>query len=132
LYNFENIGLLPPEALSMFRYNQAHGAQLVTATATGITYQFYAVDGSLVDEHRVAKECAGGALAPPLTAAAASTPTGAITASVSANLPLVGLPEPAPSGDGDLGADEGQVGSDGVGQTEPGLDNQLFLPVITK
>jgi tartrate-resistant acid phosphatase type 5 len=51
LYDFENIGDLPPEATSLVRYNQDYGAMLVTATTGGITYQFYNASGSLIDEY---------------------------------------------------------------------------------
>lgn len=57
LYSFDNIGYLPPEATSLVRYNQAHGAMLVTATATAITYQFFNVDAILIDELTVTKKC---------------------------------------------------------------------------
>jgi hypothetical protein len=58
LYDFDNIGNLPPEAESIFRYNQDYGAMLVTASFTGITYQFYNAEGVLIDEYTVTKNCA--------------------------------------------------------------------------
>ena len=57
LYGFDNIGKLPPEAESVVRYNQDHGAMLVTASFTGITYQFYNSDNVLIDEYTVSKNC---------------------------------------------------------------------------
>ena len=57
LYDFSNEGNLPPEATSMVRYNLDHGAMLVAATSTDITYQFFNTDGILIDEHLVAKNC---------------------------------------------------------------------------
>lgn len=50
LYQFEDTSNLPPEATSMVRYNQDHGAMLVTATTAQITYQFYNAEGVLIDE----------------------------------------------------------------------------------
>ena len=58
LYDFENIGNLPPEAESMVRYNQDYGAMLVTVDFTGVTYQFYNADDTLIDEYTVTKNCA--------------------------------------------------------------------------
>jgi hypothetical protein len=58
LYDFDNIGNLPPEAESIVRYNQDHGAMLVTASFTGITYQFFNTDNVLIDEYSVPKNCA--------------------------------------------------------------------------
>lgn len=55
LYNFTGTGDLPPEANSIVRYNEDHGALLVTATAVEITYQFYAANGMLIDDYSVAK-----------------------------------------------------------------------------
>ncbi len=59
LYDFENIGNLPPEAVSLVRFNRDHGAMLVTVTPTKVTYQFYTADGILIDDYPVAKNCAG-------------------------------------------------------------------------
>jgi len=56
LYEFTNIGELPPEATSIFRYNKDHGAMLVTATTAEITYEFYNAEGVLKDHHSVASE----------------------------------------------------------------------------
>jgi hypothetical protein len=58
LYDFENLDNLPPEAESIVRYNQDHGAMLVTASFTGITYQFFNTDNVLIDEYSVPKNCA--------------------------------------------------------------------------
>lgn len=57
LYDFDNQDNLPPEATSVVRYNEAHGAMLVTATSTEISYQFYNTSGTLIDNHTVAKDC---------------------------------------------------------------------------
>jgi tartrate-resistant acid phosphatase type 5 len=59
LYAFENIGTLPSGIISVVRYSQDHGAMLVTATHTGITYQFFNTDGAIIDELQVAKNCPG-------------------------------------------------------------------------
>ena len=64
LYSFENLGNLPPEATSVVRYNEDHGAMLVTTTPTQITYQFYNAEGVLIDDYSVAKDCAGSAPTP--------------------------------------------------------------------
>lgn len=58
LYDFDNLGNLPPEAESMVRYNADYGAMLVTAGVTGVTYQFYNADNELIDEYIVPKNCA--------------------------------------------------------------------------
>jgi tartrate-resistant acid phosphatase type 5 len=47
----------PPTDGSQVRYNSKHGAMLVTATATTITYQFVAVDGQVVDTFSQSKAC---------------------------------------------------------------------------
>ena len=57
LYPFTNLGNLPSEATSIVRYNEDHGAMLVTATSSGITYQFYTADGVLIDDYTVVKDC---------------------------------------------------------------------------
>lgn len=57
LYNFDNVGNLPPEASSIVRYNQDYGAMLVTATSIDITYQFYSADGVLIDDYTMRKDC---------------------------------------------------------------------------
>jgi hypothetical protein len=59
LYDFDNLGKLPPEASSVVRYNQDHGALLITATSADITYQFYNAEGILIDDYSVSKDCAG-------------------------------------------------------------------------
>lgn len=71
LYDFEEVDDLPPEATSVVRFNQDHGAMLVTASPTGITYQFYTVDGVLIDDYTETSDCA----AVPATA----TPTITVT-----------------------------------------------------
>ncbi len=57
LYDFSNLGSLPPEATSIVRYNQDYGAILVTAASTGITYQFYNADNILIDTYTMPKSC---------------------------------------------------------------------------
>jgi hypothetical protein len=57
LYDFDNLGNLPPEATSVVRYNQDHGAMLVTATPTQITYQFHNAEGALIDDYTVVADC---------------------------------------------------------------------------
>ncbi|MCC6166181.1 MAG: metallophosphoesterase [Caldilineaceae bacterium] len=81
LYNFENIGNLPAEAISIVRYNQDYGAMLVTATTTGITYQFYTAGGILIDSYTVAKECesAPPTFTPTMTPTATPTVTPTVT-----------------------------------------------------
>lgn len=56
LYKFEDLRPLPPEATSILRYDQDHGAMLVTATTVDITYQFYSAEGVLIDELTVTAE----------------------------------------------------------------------------
>ncbi|MEZ4736129.1 MAG: metallophosphoesterase [Caldilineaceae bacterium] len=80
LYTFDNVGNLPPEVHSIVRYNQDHGAMLVTATTTGITYQFYTADGLLIDEYPVATDCAVTIPTPMVT----PTPTLTVTATIPA------------------------------------------------
>jgi len=65
LYGFPNVGTLPPGVVSVVRYNQDYGAMLVTATNTGITYQFFNASGVKIDELSVGKDC-GGDSSPPL------------------------------------------------------------------
>jgi hypothetical protein len=57
LYDFLNAGTFPPGVVSVVRYNQDHGAMLVTATHTGITYQFFNANGDMIDELPVSKDC---------------------------------------------------------------------------
>jgi tartrate-resistant acid phosphatase type 5 len=57
LYDFLNVGKFPPGVVSVVRYNQDHGAMLVTATHTGITYQFFNTNGDMIDELPVSKDC---------------------------------------------------------------------------
>lgn len=96
LYEFENIGNLPPEAASIVRYNQDHGAMLVTASSTAISYQFYAVDGSLIDGYMVFKECADVA-APTPTPTFTPSPTPTSTATPTLTPTSVAVPTPAPT-----------------------------------
>jgi len=42
---------------SRFRFAAGHGAMLVTATRTGITYEFWTVDGKKIDSLHVDKRC---------------------------------------------------------------------------
>jgi hypothetical protein len=57
LYDFLNVGSFPNGVVSVVRYNQDHGAMLVTATRTGITYQFFNTNGDKIDELQVSKDC---------------------------------------------------------------------------
>ena len=59
LYPFTNIGTLPAGVTSNVRYNADHGAMLITATTTGITYEFYNTQSVLIDSYTVAKNCSG-------------------------------------------------------------------------
>jgi hypothetical protein len=45
----------PPE--SKFRVGTGHGAMLITATTTGITYEFWTHDGKKLDSLTVPKKC---------------------------------------------------------------------------
>jgi hypothetical protein len=64
LYDFLNVGTFPPGVVSVVRYNQDHGAMLVTATNTGITYQFFNTSGVKIDEVSLAKNCGGNPIPP--------------------------------------------------------------------
>jgi hypothetical protein len=44
-------------ATTKFRYDQKHGAMLITATSTGITYEMWNTDGVKVDSLTVPKSC---------------------------------------------------------------------------
>lgn len=57
LRGFDNIGNLPPKINSVSRYNNDHGAMLVIANKSGITYQFYNTNEDLIDELSVEKYC---------------------------------------------------------------------------
>ncbi|MCC9078662.1 metallophosphoesterase [Litorilinea aerophila] len=57
LYTFDNLGNLPTGVTSVVRYNGDHGAMLVTATPTGITYEFYNADGVQIDVYTQAASC---------------------------------------------------------------------------
>lgn len=46
-----------PDSHSQFRYNNDFGALFVTATARGITYEFHAASGLVVDAFTVPKNC---------------------------------------------------------------------------
>ena len=74
LYTFDNLGTLPAGVTSVVRYNEDHGAMLVTATSTNITYEFYNAQGALIDSYTVAKDCAGGPTPTP-TSTPTQTPT---------------------------------------------------------
>jgi tartrate-resistant acid phosphatase type 5 len=50
-------GFGTPVAESQFRYNDRHGAMLVTATTSEMKLELYSDDGVLQDEHTVAKSC---------------------------------------------------------------------------
>jgi len=53
-------GLSPIERVlpqSRFRFVRGHGAMLVTATRTGITYEFWTADGTKVDSLHIDKRC---------------------------------------------------------------------------
>jgi hypothetical protein len=53
IYPFEK----PALPQSRLRYGDKHGAMLITATSTGITYEFWSVDGQLIDSLEVPKRC---------------------------------------------------------------------------
>ena len=57
LYAFTHVGTLPAGVESVLRYNTDYGAMLVTASASGIIYQFYNTSNQLVDELAVPKGC---------------------------------------------------------------------------
>jgi len=42
---------------TQFRYNAKHGAMLLTATATGIRFEFWTHDGQKIDSLTVPKTC---------------------------------------------------------------------------
>lgn len=87
LYDFGDVEDLPPEATSVARYNEDHGAMLITATPTEITYQFYDADGDLIDEYTVTKNCTPPSAVDPrptvsvatLSVATISVPTPTVT-----------------------------------------------------
>ena len=89
LYDFKKRPKLPAEVDSVARYNEDNGAMLVTASTTGITYQFFTVDGLLIDEYTLDKACAGfSSTSTPMATTvpdATITPTAAPTATVTAN-----------------------------------------------
>ena len=53
IYPFEQ----PPLPQTKLRYADKHGAMLITATSTGITYEFWSFDGQLIDSFNVPKRC---------------------------------------------------------------------------
>ena len=53
IYKFTKSAL--PE--TKFRYDAKHGAMLITATPTGITFEFWTYDGQKIDSWTVAKNC---------------------------------------------------------------------------
>lgn len=57
LYDFENVGNLPAGVISKVRYNDKHGAMLITANYQQITYQFFNINGMMIDEYSIAKNC---------------------------------------------------------------------------
>lgn len=57
LRGFPNTGLLPEGIVSVVRYNEDHGAMLVTATDAGILYQFFNTDGVMIDQLSIDKDC---------------------------------------------------------------------------
>jgi hypothetical protein len=95
LYAFENLGNLPSGVISISRYNEKHGAMLITASNTQITYQFFNIDGVLIDEYTSAKNCGPGENASPTVSAG---PDQTITLPASAALDGTvsddGLPNP--------------------------------------
>jgi len=76
LYSFSNVGTLPSGVTSIVRYNDGFGAMLVAVTQTGLTSQFFNVDGVLIDEYTVAKDCI---IEPTATAVPTATPTASPT-----------------------------------------------------
>jgi len=52
-YDFE----MQPVAGSQVRYNADFGAMLITATSTALTYQFIAIDGTIVDTYSQTGSC---------------------------------------------------------------------------
>ncbi len=48
-----------PVAGSEVRYNANYGAMLITATSTALTYQFIAIDGTIVDTYSQTGACLG-------------------------------------------------------------------------
>jgi hypothetical protein len=59
-YGFPNVGELPPGVTSVVRYNEEYGAMLVTVAESGLTAQFYNVDGVLIDQYELEKDCEVG------------------------------------------------------------------------
>ena len=52
-YNFAS----PQPSTSKYRISSGSGAMLITATPTGITYEFWTVDGKKLDTLTVSKSC---------------------------------------------------------------------------
>ena len=102
LYTFDNLGTLPAGVTSVIRYNENHGAMLVTATTLGITYQFYNANSVLVDNYNVAKDCSAPSPTPSPTNSPTSTPT-PIESPIPSPTPTLTptpsiIPTPTPSG----------------------------------
>jgi hypothetical protein len=55
------VGDLPPGVTSVVRYNEDYGAMLVTVAENSLTAQFYNVDGGLIDQYTMVKDCEVGA-----------------------------------------------------------------------
>lgn len=97
--NDENADL-PAGVTSEVVYNEDHGAMLVTVTDTGITYQVYNTEGTLIDELTLAEQCAvpGETATPTPTATATptatltATPTPTVTPTLTATLPPTAVP----------------------------------------
>lgn len=65
LYDFDNLGNLPPTVTSWVRYNSNHGAMLITADPTKITYEFYNIQEELIDSYSEISNCNPGPTATP-------------------------------------------------------------------
>nr|HMN30636.1 hypothetical protein [Caldilineaceae bacterium] len=78
------------------RYNEDYGAMLVTATADGITYQFYNAGGLLIDDYTTTKQCAVATPTPTLVPTA--PPTDTATPTLVATAPPAATPQPDTSG----------------------------------
>jgi hypothetical protein len=83
VYEFSNVGSLPPGVESKMRYNANYGAMLVTVSETGLTSQFFDTEGTLVDSYTLAKNCA-------LTNTATASVTPTETPTATATLPATG------------------------------------------
>lgn len=126
LYAFGNIDDLPPAATSVVRYNEDHGAMLVSANLTQIIYQFYSAAGHLIDDYTVPAHCIaptpmpGPSPTPTVTAtpSPSATPTSAATPTVNGTIPPTATPT-------------GEVRSDPGGTSDNATrSNWQFLPTI--